>query len=307
MKIKLLGFLCFVLMQQLGAQTLTDGLMMPKKNLCTGVIYTTDSWKNYWEGSLKRDNLNIGTITTTSAMWIGSYGLTEKINLIAMAPYVWTNSSGPTLHPMQGVQDLTLGGKYRLFKTEIQNSVIKAFAGASFSIPLTNYTPDYLPLSIGLASKTLAIRANAEYALAKKWFAGVSGAYVLRSNITLDRPSYYTDGQLFLTNEVAMPNQFQFFGNIGYRQPNWHAEITYSQQNTLGGGDIRRQDMPFASNRMNYSKLGVMGMYYLAKPKGVAVHAAASYTVAGRNVGQSTTYSAGLLYTIQFKKETQTN
>jgi hypothetical protein len=200
-----------------------------------------------------------------------------------------------------------LGGKYRLFKTEIQNSTIKAFAGASFSIPLTNYTPDYLPLSIGLASKTLAIRANAEYALAKKWFAGVSGGYVFRSNITLDRPSYYTDGQLFLTNEVAMPNQFQFFGNIGYRQPNWHAEITYNQQNTLGGGDIRRQDMPFASNRMNYSKLGVMGMYYLSKPKGLAVHLAAAYTVAGRNVGQSTTYSAGLLYTIQFKKETQTN
>ena len=307
MKIKLLGFLCFALIQHLGAQTLTDNLMMPKKNLCTGVIYTTDSWKNYWEGSLKRDNLNIGTITTTSAMWVGSYGLTEKINIIAMAPYVWTNSSGPTLHPMQGVQDLTVGGKYRLLKTEIQNSTIRAFAGASFSVPLTNYTPDYLPLSIGLQSKTLAIRGNAEYAYAKKWFAGISGAYVFRSNITLDRPSYYTDGQLFLTNEVAMPNQFQFFGNIGYRQPNWHAEITYSQQNTLGGDDIRRQDMPFASNRMNYSKLGAMGMYYLSKPKGLAIHAAASYTVAGRNVGQSTTYSAGLLYTIQFKKETQTN
>src|ERR1043165_2628658 len=97
----LVGLFCLLLAQQLNAQTLTDGLMMPKKNLCTGVIYSTDSWKNYWEGPLKRDNLNIGTITTNSAMWVGSYGLTEKINLIAMAPYVWTSSSGPTLHPMQ--------------------------------------------------------------------------------------------------------------------------------------------------------------------------------------------------------------
>jgi hypothetical protein len=305
--IKLIGLFSLVLLQQLNAQTLTDGLMMPKKNLCTGVLYTTDSWKNYWEGTLKRDNPNIGTITTNSAMWVGSYGLTERINLIAMVPYVWTKSSGPTLHPMQGIQDLTLGGKYRLFKKEFQNSSIKTFAGVSFSIPLTNYTPDYLPLSIGLMSKTLAVRANAVYTLAKSWYASASGSYVFRSNITLDRPSYYTDGQLFLTNVVAMPNQFQFFGSLGYKQPNWQAEVNYNQQNTLGGGDIRRQDMPFASNRMNYAKLGVMGMYYLSVPKGLAVRAGASYTVAGRNVGQSTMYSAGLLYTIQFKKEIQTN
>lgn len=305
--IKLLVLFSLLLIQALNAQTLTDGLMMPKKNLCTGFVYSTDSWKNYWEGSLKRDNLNIGTITTNSAVWMGSYGLTDKINLIAMLPYVWTNSTGPTLHPMQGVQDLTLGGKYKLFNTEFGSSSIKAFAGASFSIPLTNYTPDYLPLSIGLASKTLALRGNAVYTVAKNWYASVSGAYVFRSNITLDRPSYYTDGQLFNTNEVAMPNQFQFVGSIGYKQPKWNAEINYNQQNTLGGGDIRRQDMPFASNRMNYSKLGVLGMYYLSRPKGLAVRATASYTIAGRNVGQSTTYSAGLLYTIQFKKETQTN
>src|SRR5689334_8404443 len=111
-RIKLLGVFSLLLIQALNAQTLTDGLMMPKKNLCTGFTYSTDSWKNYWEGSLKRDNLNIGTITTNSAVWMGSYGLTNKINLIAMVPYVLTNSSGPTLHSMQGVQDLTLGGKY---------------------------------------------------------------------------------------------------------------------------------------------------------------------------------------------------
>ena len=240
-------------------------------------------------------------------MWVGSYGLTEKINLIAMVPYVWTRASDGTLHSMQGVQDLTLGAKYSVLKKEFQNSSIKTFAGLSFSIPLTNYTPDFLPLSIGLASKTLAVRVNTVYTLAKTWYTGVSGAYVFRSNVTLDRPSYYTDGQLFLTNEVAMPNQFHFFGNIGYKKPSWQAEVNYIQQNTLGGGDIRRQDMPFASNRMNFAKIGITGMYYFAMPKGLAARASVSYTVAGRNVGQSTTYSAGLLYTIHFKKEIKTN
>lgn len=305
--LKLLGLFGLMLSLQLKAQTLTDGLMMPKKDLCTGFFYSTDSWKNYWEGTLKRDNMNLGTVTTISTTWVGSYGLTEKINLIAMVPYIGTQASSGTLHPMQGVQDLTFGGKYRLFKKEFQNSSFKTFAALSFSLPLTNYTPDFLPLSIGLASKTLAVRVNSVYTLARRWYTGISGAYVFRSNVTLDRPSYYTDGQLFLTNEVAMPNQFQFFGNIGYKKNNWQAEIIYNQQNTLGGGDIRRQDMPFASNRMNFAKIGITGAYDFPYPKGLVARATASYTVAGRNVGQSTMYSAGLLYTIHFKKETQTN
>src|SRR5260221_7097064 len=116
--LKLLGLFGLMLSLQLKAQTLTDGLMMPKKDLCTGFFYSTDSWKNYWEGSLKRDNLNMGTITTKSITWMGAYGVTEKINLIAMLPYVWTNSSGPTLHPIQGIQDLTLAWKYSFFKKD---------------------------------------------------------------------------------------------------------------------------------------------------------------------------------------------
>ena len=50
----------------LGAQTIDDGLMMPRRQLCTGFLYTHDSWDRYWEGSLERGNGNIGTLTTQS-------------------------------------------------------------------------------------------------------------------------------------------------------------------------------------------------------------------------------------------------
>ncbi len=276
--------------------------MMPKKDLCTGFFYSTDSWKNYWEGSLKRDNLNMGTITTKSITWMGAYGVTEKINLIAMLPYVWTNSSGPTLHPIQGIQDLTLAGKYSFFKKDIDKSSIKTFLVVSGSMPLTNYTIDYLPMAIGFGSKTLSLRLNANYTFANRWYAGVSGAYVMRSNIHLDRTSYLRNNQLMETNEVSMPNQFHFFGNIGYKQKNWLAEITYMQQTTLDGDDIRRQATPELWDRFNYSKVGINATYDLPKPKGLVAKASTMYTVAGLNVGQSTTYSFGLLYTFHFKK-----
>ncbi|HZB11679.1 MAG TPA: hypothetical protein VE467_01560, partial [Chryseolinea sp.] len=90
------------------AQTLTDGLMMPKKTLCTGLMYTHDSWTDYWEGELKRDNGNVGKVTTQSLMWMGTYGITSKINVIAMLPYIKTKASMGTLSGMEGVQDLSI-------------------------------------------------------------------------------------------------------------------------------------------------------------------------------------------------------
>ena len=99
-----------------------------------------------------------------------------------------------------------------------------------------------------------------------------------------------------------MYNVWDLTTMAGYYKNGLQAEAFYSQQNTLGGGDIRRQDMPFVSNRMNFQKVGALVMYYLPVPKGLAVRASYSYTIDGRNVGQSSTYLAGILYTFHFSK-----
>ena len=91
--------------------------------------------------------------------------------------------------------------------------------------------------------------------------------------MTLDRPSYFTDGQLFLSDEVAMPDVFDYTVSAGYLKGGLQVPISFSQQNTLGGGDIRRQDMPFVSNRMNFSKLDAVVMYSLPKPKSLVAPA----------------------------------
>src|SRR4051812_42133715 len=69
------------------AQMPNDGLMMPVKTLCTGFMYQHDSWDRYWEGSLKRDNGNIGTWTSQSVTWYGVYGVTPKLNVMASLPF----------------------------------------------------------------------------------------------------------------------------------------------------------------------------------------------------------------------------
>jgi hypothetical protein len=284
------------------AQTTTDGLLMPTRNFCTGVMASHDKWTNYWEGTLKRTNDNIGSITTNSITWFGNYGVSDKMNIIAAIPYVMVNASAGTLHNMKGVQDLSIAVKYRFAQIVFDSSKFRAFVVGSFGAPLTNYTPDYLPLSIGLASKQATARLNLNYYMKPGLYINGSMGYTLRSNVSLDRPSYYTDGQIYFTNLVDMPNVLDYSVSVGFIRMGLESKLSYIQQNTQGGGDIRRQDMPFVSNKMNFSRAELLFMYYLPKPKYVALRGAYTYTLAGRNVGQSSMFMGGILYTFHFIK-----
>lgn len=277
----------------LQAQTIDDGAMMPRRTLGAGLVYAHDSWSQYWEGTLKRDNENIGTLTTQSVTWMGSYGVTDKLSVIAMLPYVRTSASQGPLHGMDGVQDIALAAKYQLLSTPFTDrGTLRAIVVASVGIPASNYVPDFLPLSIGLASRQFSGRFTLNFRAHQGWFLTGSVAHTWRAKVTLDRPAYYTNGQLYLTNEVAMPDVFDYTVTAGYERGRLCIPISLSQQRTLGGSDIRRQDMPFVSNRMDFVKAGALVMY-----RGIRV--GASRIVSGRNVGQATTLTVGLVHAFQ--------
>ena len=285
----------------LRAQTVDDGLMMPKRGLHTGFEYSHDGWTDYWEGSLKRDNGNLGTVTTQTVTWMGDYGLTDRLNVVAVVPYVWTHASQGVLHGMNGFQDLTVAAKFNLLETAFTSrGTLRVIVVAAAGTPMTDYIADFQPMSIGLHSKRFSSRFTLFFQAKRGWFLNGTAAYTWRGIVTLDRPGYFTDNQLFLTNQVAMPDVFDFKMSAGYMKPGLQIPISFSQQVTLGGGDIRRQDLPFISNRMNASKVDAVLMYSLPRAKNLALRATGAYTVAGRNVGQSTTVTAGLLYTFHF-------
>jgi hypothetical protein len=285
----------------LEAQTIEDTAMMPRGDLCTGLVYMNDRWDRYWEGTLKRQNGNIGTITTQSVSWVANYGVTDRLNVIAMLPYVWTEASQGVLHGASGFQDVTVAAKYHMLTTPFtRTGSFKAIAVASASTPATDYVADFLPLSIGLGSSRVAGRLTLSFEAKRGWFVNGSGAYTWRGNVGLDRSSYFTDGRLFLSDEVSMPDVFDYMVSAGYKGRRLHVPVSFTQQYTRGGGDIRRQDMPFVSNRMNHSRVDVTAMYWPDRPRNLGVKLGAAYTVAGRNVGQATTLTAGLLYTLHF-------
>jgi hypothetical protein len=276
------------------AQQIDDGQMVRPGELLTGFVYSHDSWKEYWEGPLKRTNGNIGRITTQTNAWWANYGLSERMNIIAQVPHVGTNASQGVLHGIKGIQDLTLAAKYRFMEAKPGGATVRAFAVLTGGAPLTDYNPELLPLSIGLKSKRVSTRGTLNVETGPGWFANASAAYTWRSRVTLDRPYFFTNDEFVMSNRVDMPRTFDYMASAGLMRPRLMAAVFFMQQRTLGGGDIRRQDMPFVSNRMNVERVG--GMAMLPVIAGVEVQGSVAYTLDGRNVGQSTTFSGGILY-----------
>src|SRR5690349_21544714 len=89
----------------MSAQTIDDGLMVGRKTLFSGVLYTHDSWDHYWEGALNRVNGNLGTITTQTTQYTATYGVLDRLNLLATVPYTWTDASQGVLSGMSGWHD----------------------------------------------------------------------------------------------------------------------------------------------------------------------------------------------------------
>lgn len=278
-----------------------DALMMKKNEFCTGLMYQQSTWDQYWEGTLKRDNPNIGTMKTQMAGFMGMYGITNKLNVFASLPWVKTSSTAGQWKGQQGIQDVSLWLKYWAMDKKGDKGRFGLFGLAGISLPVSDYSIDMLPYSIGLGTTNFNTRIMADYQRGK-WFATGSMTYVLRSNVELDRTAYYTSGMHY-SNEIKMPHATQWMVRAGYRHKNWIAEGVADNWTTQGGHDITRNNMPFVSNRMEATKLGANFKWEDGIVKGMSLLAGGNYTLKGRNMGQATTLYGGVVYLFHFSKK----
>jgi hypothetical protein len=287
--------------QHVSAQMENDGIMIPKNYLCPGVMYSTSDWSNYWEGTFKRNNGNLGTVNTKMYSAMVTYGITKDIITTVTLPYVTTNASAGTLEGQKGLQDLSLNIKWRALDLKAGKSTFALFASVTGSLPASNYEADFDPLALGSHSKNLMARGILDYNYGKV-FATVSGAYVLRSDITIDRTSYYTD-HLIYSNQVDLPNLSDYNFRAGYRSKYLIVEGVADIYTSLGGFDIRKNDMPFPSNRMNMTSVGGNVRYRFKSLYNLELTAGDDYVVSGRNAGQSNMIHGGISYIFGLTKK----
>ena len=278
---------------QAAAQTPVDGIIMNKKQVCFGLSFSQDSWSEYWEGALKRDNGNFGTVRRQTVMPMAAYGITDRINVLAALPWVRTSATAGQMAGLNGFQDWGVW-----LKADVLRSGDFSLLGvAGVTGPASNYLPDYMPLHLGLGAYEGTFRAIARYQTEKGLYAWAQAGYHLRSNTTIERTYYYTT-QGYYSDKVDMPDALTFGVVVGnwFMEQALRVEASFDGLHTNGGHDIRRQDMPFPSNKMIFSRVGGLMQYFLPPGQKWGLTASGGYVLGGRNVGQSAVWSAGVLY-----------
>ena len=180
---------------------------------------------------------------------------------------------------MDGVQDLTGAVKWNALDTALTSvGNLQAFLVASGSVPLSDYTPDFLPMSIGLHSKRASGRLTLNFQAKQGWFVRGHGrlhlarrgdarpACVLRRRAARpERP-----GGDARRDRLHLPRRLLEARPVPARSPS-------RSRSRSAALDIRRQDVPFVSNRMNASRLDALAMYYLPKPRHLVVRLGATH------------------------------
>jgi hypothetical protein len=302
-KNKVLLVCAYMIPVLVNAQTDADAIMMNKNNFCVGAMYNYSSWKNYWEGTLKRNNENLGTVSTQTIGVMGNYGIKNNLNILFGLPYIKTKASAGQLKGQKGIQDLALWIKWMPFEKELGPGTLSLYAMGGYSMPVSDYVADFLPMSIGLRSKSISLRAMADYQMGS-WFATISGTYIRRSNITIDRTAYFTT-EMHYSNEVEMPDATMWQLRTGYRSSVWIAEALLDNWTTQGGFDITRNNMPFPSNRMNATRAGINVKYAGGPVDGLSFIGGGNYTLSGRNMGQASSFNAGVFYILNVAKKSK--
>lgn len=272
------------------AQMPNDAIMMPQKSICVGLTAQQSTFKEYWEGSLLRNNFNIGTNTNQSLALMASIGITNRINIILNAPYVKTSNSAGTLAGQRGFQDASAWLKISPLNPSSKLSVV-LLGGAS--IPMTNYIAELQPMSIGNQSKMLNGRLVLRYLTSMGIYVGGLGTYTTRNNVEIDKNAYWVNERLVTGNMVSLPDSYDYGARIGMLKPKWQFEIFADKSTSLSGDNIRYNDMPSITNKVNFTQAGA---YFKFQPKKIGFNVRASQTLEGLNTGKMLNISLGLLF-----------
>lgn len=302
LKSKFLGLLLagLGLIQLTYAQTPTDGLMMPKGEICIAVVYEDANWDHYWEGTYLRTNGNIGTFNRKMLMPMIVGGITDDINVIVSLPYVKTSASGGQMNGVEGLQDFGMSLKWRFLDKKMEKNRVMLFANLSFSTPASKYLSDYMPFSLGFGANELGMRLIGQYELDKGPYLRASVAYLVRGTTEAERDYYYQDGSYY-TSTMDVPNAWNGQVALGswFLDKKLRVEANLTMLNSTSGDDIRAYNAPQPTNKVEFDQVGGFAQYYIKKGGGLGFLAYYNHMFSGRNMGQFSGYGLGVTY--QFK------
>jgi hypothetical protein len=277
------------------AQGLAGGFMAGKGHGSVVVSATAEHYETAFLAPVKAEGIPVfQEVQVNSLNLYGTYGLTDKIDAVVSLPYIQSKgrAAGVTINDLsaqrpnegftnsrQGFQDITALLKFKSFSREIGSSILDLLGVVSVSTPVSNYQTNtgygYI-IAIGNRATKYSALGIAHLKTSSGVFATGQVGYSLRT------------GQV--------PNALIGEAKIGYAGPKNYIEGYASFQESNGGTDISEQGFIgfFPSTRVNYIRVGASA--YRPITSGFGLTLGASTYVAGRNIGKSTGFSAGITY-----------
>lgn len=287
--LKLFAMLCLLSSSIIFAQSPVSGFMK-KNNEGSAVI--SYSWERYDKVFLVPNEVDgvpvFNEVTNTSISLYGEYGITDDLNVVFNVPYIKSEgeASQSTLDNLgydntrEGVQDLSLYVKYNFHTFNINKSQLSFIGSIGLQTPLSDYEANE-----GLQS-IIAIGNHASS------FNGFGIA------------TFKTESGLFATGQVGYsfkgsgaPDALLSELKIGYAASKFYVDgYIANQLSEKSGTDILGNGFTgyFPATRVNYTRVGLN--VYAPFYQGIGITAGANTYIAGRNLGKSTGFYGGLVY-----------
>lgn len=258
------------------AQPITDGFTKGKGNGSLVVSYSWERYDMFYFADTKMDAPPPwgGQITTKSISLFGVVGLTDDLDLIINVPYITAQGDGldTIAQEVNGLQDASLFLKWRPLLIETGGGQLSFLGALGFAIPLSDYAADEV-LSIGNQSTRGDLRLTTHFQANSGIFGTLQAGYSLRSN--------------------NVPNATLLSAKVGYAAEKFYIDLwSESQISKSDAPDIGAA--PFSRTRVNYTQIGASVFVPIVPSLGLS--AGVGQYVGGRNVGLSTRFSGGVIY-----------
>ncbi len=286
----------FAVISQVNAQGMVDGFFAKKGEANISLSYSSSTFDSFYVGTNKVDGVPAhNEITQSIYNLYVNYGITDKLTAIVNLPYIAAEGNGVAdpingTTEQSGLQDLSLALKYSLYEQQLSHGSMTYFTALTGA-----YAFDYEPtgiLSLGNGANSIDGKIGMHYKNNCGFFGTIAVGYTVRgeakNNLNLG------DGSNF-----DAPNSANTMFKLGYASSKIYFDAWYDSQSTSNKGvDIGGAGFfgNFPETRVNYSRVGAN--VYVPLTSIIGLNAGVGTTVDGRNIGNSTTYTGGIILSL---------
>lgn len=271
------------------AQSPVSGFMKKAGEGSAVISYSTESYDKVFLVPQEVDGVPVfNDVTINSISLFAEYGISDKLSLTMSVPYIEAegNATQATLdnngfvNNRSGIQDLKIFAKYHLHTFKMGESTLDFIGSVGFQTPLGSYTADeglQSIIAIGNESSSFTGLGIAMFRTNFGLFASGQAGYSFRGN--------------------SAPHALISELKLGYAGSKFYVDAFVANQlSEKDGVDILGEGFTgfFPATRVNYTRVGISA--YAPLVEGIGLTAGANSYVAGRNLGKSTGFFGGVVY-----------